>query len=382
MTKAHGWMFLRLIAVVAFITGLVWLIGAIFAVSYPFWISAALVAMFYPLITFLRNKLRFPNMLAVILTLLFGLSIVGGALTGIVFLIIFGVQRIARYFPDWIRSTAEDVQDFFNESIFPLWQSLSGMMETLTPQQQATLQNGIEQLGSQLAEVSTDYGQRLADGLTQVIIFVPTMLLIMLFVIIGFYFIGKDWSVMTSRVYRATPAAIVKKARAFKKMFKYRVFGFLRAQVFLMFIAAIIVLIGLLILQVENAVTIAIIVGVAEILPYLGSGTILIPWFIYMMLIGDLGLGIGLAIVYGVTVAIRQAIEPKVLSSSMNLNTLAVLISLFAGFQIFGVVGVFIGPFILVVLVISKDVGIIHELWRFVQHGFKETPKEAFKKHG
>lgn len=155
-------------------------------------------------------------------------------------------------------------------------------------------------------------------------------------------------------------------------MFKYRVLGFLRAQIILMAIASIVVFTGLTILRIDQAFTLALIVGVAEILPYLGSGTILIPWFIFLFLTGNISLGIGIAVVYGVTVAIRQSIEPKILSSSMNLNALSVLISLFIGYQLFGVVGVFLGPFILVLLVILKDVGVFHSLGHFVRDGWKQ----------
>src|SRR5690625_7973964 len=65
-------------------------------------------------------------------------------------------------------------------------------------------------------------------------------------------------------------------------------------------------------------------------------------------------------------------LEPKILSSSMNLNALAVLISLFAGLKLFGVVGVFLGPLILVIFVIFIDIGVVRDLADFVKYGFKE----------
>jgi sporulation integral membrane protein YtvI len=372
LTKHHAWVILRLLFVILFISVIVFLITWIFSISYPFWIAALLVWMFYPMIRWLRKRIRLPNTIAVIIALLIGLSALGGALTGLVFLIIFGVRSISEFVPQWIESTSRDLQRFFNESIFPLWQQLTGAVDSLTPEQQNALNNGIATLGTRIAESFTEGGQGLTNTLTQIVIFVPASIVVLVFVFIGFYFIGKDWERIFNYIYAHTPDPAVEKAKAFKKMFQYRVFGFLRAQVVLMFIASFIVFAGLLILRVENALTIAIIIGVAEILPYLGSGTILIPWTLYMFFTGNLSMGIGLAVVYGVTVLVRQAIEPKVLSTSMNLNALAVLISLFAGFQLFGVVGVFIGPFVLVIIVIMKDIGVVDDLLSFIQHGFKE----------
>lgn len=374
MTKEQGWIFLRLVIVSAIIISAIWLTGFIFSLTYPFIIAAILVWMFHPLIRFLRNKFRLPNILAVFLTVTLGLTAVIGSVIGIIFLIIFGFRRISAFLPEWIQTTAIEAQNFFNQSIFPIWKQFSGAVDSLTPEQQTTLQNGIERLGEQLAEGSTNFGQGMADGLASIIIFVPTFLVVFLFIFIAFYFIGKDWDRILKSAYDKTPAFIVKKGQAFKTMFQYRVLGFIRAQIILMFIASVIVFIGLTILQIENALTIALIIGIAEILPYLGSGTILIPWFIYMLITGDISMGIGLAIVYGVTIGIRQSIEPKILSSSMNLNALAVLISLFIGFQLFGIIGVFLGPFVLVVLVIFKDIGLMAEVGRFIQYGFKNEP--------
>ncbi|MFC4735035.1 sporulation integral membrane protein YtvI [Bacillus daqingensis] len=376
VTKNHAWIMLRLLFVLLFTGLLFYLFIVLFKATYPFWIAAILVWMFYPLIRLFRKRLRLPNTLAVIVTLLLSISALIGALTGIVFLIVIGVRHLSQFIPQWIESTSREVQTFFNETIFPFWQGLTGAFDTLSPEQQDAVGTGITTLGTRLAESFTEGGQGFTEALRSIVIFIPTSIVVIVFVFIAFYFIGKDWERIFNYMYRKTPAVFMRKSKAFKTMFQYRVFGFLRAQVVLMLIASLIVLIGLAILQVENAVTIALIVGIAEILPYLGSGTILIPWMIYMFLTGSIGMGIGLAVVYAVTVLVRQSIEPKVLSSSMNLNALAVLISLFAGFQLFGVIGVFLGPFLLVIIVILKDIGVMGDLIRFIRYGFAEEKEE------
>ncbi|WP_078592458.1 sporulation integral membrane protein YtvI [Evansella clarkii] len=377
MTKRQGLIIARFILITLLGAGLFWLLGWFFTISYPFWISTALVWMFIPFIRLLREKLHLPNGLAVFVALLSGLGTIIAIFTGIVFLIIIGVRRISSQVPGWIETGAFQIQQFFNESIFPIWQRITGVMDSLTPEQQTTLQEGIAELGTQAAVLFGELGQRVADWLTQLIIAVPAFLIAFLFIFLAFYFIGKDWDTINRKVRDSVPPEILKMFQQFKHMFKYRVFGFLRAQIILMAIASIVVFTGLSILRIDQAFTLALIVGVAEILPYLGSGTILIPWFIYLFLTGNISLGIGIAVVYGVTVAIRQSIEPKILSSSMNLNALSVLISLFIGYQLFGVVGVFLGPFILVLLVILKDVGVFHSLGQFVRNGWKEEDSNS-----
>src|SRR5699024_831036 len=249
-------------------------------------------------------------------------------------------------------------------------------LDIFPPEQQSTLHDGIVSLGNRLAELFTEFGHGLAEGLTQVVFIIPTFVIAFVFIFVAFYFIGKDWDRLMQRSREIIPPSFLEKFKLFKHILRYRVFGFIRAQFILMFIAALIVFIGISILRVEHSLSIAIIVGIAEILPYFGTGTILIPWFLYMFFTGNIGMGIGLAIVYAITFAVRQSIEPKILSSNMNINALAALISLFVGMKLFGVMGVFIGPLLLVVLVVLVEVGFIKEITDFILYGFKDKDIE------
>lgn len=148
---------------------------------------------------------------------------------------------------------------------------------------------------------------------------------------------------------------------------KSKLMGFLTAQFILISMTALVNLIGLLILQVEHPLTIALILGVVDLLPYLGTGIILIPWGVYSILTGDLFLGIGLLILYGLTITLRQLAEPKVLSSSLGLNPLATLVSLFVGLQLFGFIGLFLGPVILVLFLSFYEAKIFEGIWRFIK---------------
>src|SRR5699024_12332562 len=95
-----------------------------------------------------------------------------------------------------------------------------------------------------------------------------------------------------------------------------------------------------------------LIIAIVDLLPYLGSSAILIPWAIYEMATGSIALGIGLASLFIVVAGTRQFIEPKVLSSSLDLDPLSTFISLFVGFKLFGFLGFIIGTFCLVLVLV------------------------------
>src|SRR5690625_7815479 len=111
--------------------------------------------MFYSLVLLIRSKVHLPNGLAVLLVLLISLAVLIGAITGLVFLIIFGIKRISELIPQWVQTTAAQIQDFFNESAFPIWQTLIGSMCRLTLAPQSTLHDDIASLGTRVAAALT-----------------------------------------------------------------------------------------------------------------------------------------------------------------------------------------------------------------------------------
>lgn len=83
---------------------------------------------------------------------------------------------------------------------------------------------------------------------------------------------------------------------------------------------------------------------------YCGSGTVMIPWAIISALNGDLPLGIGLIILYAIILIARQVIEPKLVSSHIGIHPIFTLIAMYTGFKITGLIGLFVGPIILIIL--------------------------------
>ncbi|HEY2495103.1 MAG TPA: AI-2E family transporter, partial [Paenibacillus sp.] len=134
-------------------------------------------------------------------------------------------------------------------------------------------------------------------------------------------------------------------------------------------ITAVIVMIGLLILQVPSAFTIGLMIGLVDLLPYLGVGIVLVPWAIYTLLIGDMVLGVGLSILYLVILIVRQIMEPKVLASSVGLDPLATLIGMFVGLKLFGVLGLLIGPVSLIIIDAFNGANVFRDLRNYIVGG-------------
>ena len=56
-----------------------------------------------------------------------------------------------------------------------------------------------------------------------------------------------------------------------------------------------------------------------DIIPVLGTGTVVIPWAIYSFFVGNIGTGIGLILLYVVITVLRQVLEPKLVARQAGL---------------------------------------------------------------
>jgi sporulation integral membrane protein YtvI len=118
---------------------------------------------------------------------------------------------------------------------------------------------------------------------------------------------------------------------------------------------------------VDYAITIALVTGIVDVIPYLGTGAVFVPWIIFEAVAGDMSRAIGLGVLYIVVLVQRQVMEPKILSSNIGLDPLATLISLFVGFKLLGFLGLIAGPVALVIINTLYRANVFLDLWLFIK---------------
>ena len=83
------------------------------------------------------------------------------------------------------------------------------------------------------------------------------------------------------------------------------------------------------------------------------------PWVLVTFLQGNLFFASGLAILFLVIVIIRRSIEPKILGERIGLGALATLVSIWIGFKVMGVLGIFLVPLAFIFYKALIKVGVI-----------------------
>jgi sporulation integral membrane protein YtvI len=118
-------------------------------------------------------------------------------------------------------------------------------------------------------------------------------------------------------------------------------------------------LIGFVILNIEDASFIALLIAILDVLPVVGSGAILIPWGIVCCLTGRPICGVGLLILYAIIMIIRQIIEPRIVGSQIGLHPLVTVASLYLGLKFMGGLGLIMGPLYVIVCKKLNEEGLI-----------------------
>ena len=134
--------------------------------------------------------------------------------------------------------------------------------------------------------------------------------------------------------------------------------GYCKAQVILMFIAFLIMLTGLSILNINYALLIALAVAVLDALPFFGSGLVLWPWTLVAFLNGNIRLGVGLIIIYAAVALMRHFTEPKLVSSRIGMNPILTLMSMYVGYRTLSIGGLILGPIILMLIISFYKAGV------------------------
>lgn len=133
-----------------------------------------------------------------------------------------------------------------------------------------------------------------------------------------------------------------------KRMIK-RVFGaYLKTQLILIGIISAICVLGLFLLKHPYSLGLGILIGCLDALPLFGVGTVLLPWTLYQIAMGNYFYGAMLFSMFVLSYVVREYLEPKIMGNNIGIHPIVSLIAIYVGYNLFGFLGLFIGPFVFV----------------------------------
>lgn len=135
------------------------------------------------------------------------------------------------------------------------------------------------------------------------------------------------------------PAFIQTRYQMIKHSMIRAVGGYLKAQLKIEVWMYLLLVIGLSILRVDYVLLIALLIAFLDLLPFFGTGTVMVPWAIIKILSADYQMAVGLLIIWGVGQLARQLIQPKIMGDSIGFHPIPTLFLLYIGYKLGGVFG-------------------------------------------
>ena len=184
---------------------------------------------------------------------------------------------------------------------------------------------------------------------------IPTLTIYFVITILSLYFLCTDKVYMVDQLEHHLPETWVKQIYRHTKDITKALGNYLKAQLILILISFTINAIGLYIFyyigfNIKYPLIYALGTGFVDALPIFGSGTVMIPWAIVSASAGDIKLGISILTLWGIMTVTRQFLEPKIIGNHIGIHPIFTLISMYTGFKIIGLIGLFIGPIILIIV--------------------------------
>lgn len=120
--------------------------------------------------------------------------------------------------------------------------------------------------------------------------------------------------------------------------------AYIKAQFIIMLVITGICVAGLYLSGNEYALLTGCGIGICDAMPFLGTGTVFIPWAVIKVLQGEYMLAAIYAVIYTICTLMREILEPKLLGNKLGMHPLSVIVSIYVGLGIYGLWGFAFGP--------------------------------------
>ena len=256
----------------------------------------------------------------------------------LIFLIYRWLSDIVAILPSFTSDFTE-IADNINTS---LTNALRGLPHAVT--------DYIKSLPSKLSGAVDSLGLSLSNWALSLATSIPSYLISIIVTVVASCYIAYDYDKIILFAKQKTPIKAWRLIIEIKDTFLKNIFKMLKGYIILMLLTFTELSIGLLLLGQSNAILLAAIICVIDILPVLGTGAVVIPWAIISLFTGNIWKAIGLIVMYIVITIVRNFLEPKIIGNQVGLYPLITLLSMFCGLKLMGIVGLFLFPLTLIVI--------------------------------
>lgn len=309
----------------------------------PFVVGWCIALICNPLVKFLEKRLKLVRKHSSAVIVVVVLAVVIWLIYFLISRLILGAMAFSRELPGLYEIWKAELQEAFA--------GFSVILERMP----VAVQDAVNRTNSNLGALAGSLVEKLATPTVavagNVAKGIPAALVHSVVVILSSYFFIIERDKIMAWGKKHLPQGVQNYSEFLKKDIKTLIGGYFLAQFKIMFVVAVILAVGLMVLRVKHGILFAVLIAFLDFLPVFGTGTVLFPWAVIKLFSGQWTFAVGLVVIYVLTQAVRQVIQPKIVGDSIGMPPLLSLIFLYLGFKIKGISGMIlavpIGMFVL-----------------------------------
>ncbi len=304
----------------------------IFPYTAPFVIALFLAMIIEPVVGFLQGKVRIPRGLTTFIVLLLLFIIV--AVVGVSFLV-----RAFAELQDFALSAQASA--IFDPSRFQRWLESYQALQEYVP---ANFAQVIQEEVQEASKAVTNLARSMLGFMVDLVKDIPRIVIYTVVTFLATFFFIKDKDKVSAALLALVPERYRGRTLEIRDGILAGAMGYLRAQLTIVTITAVISTVAFLVLGVQYIWFLVAVIFVLDFIPVIGPSFIYFPWAGWALLNGQFSTAVILLLSYACILISRQALEPKLVGDRIGVHPLLTLFSLFVGVQVLGVIGFVVGP--------------------------------------
>lgn len=309
----------------------------------PFLVAFVISLIVEPAIRYLMKKVNLTRKMSSIIIFLLFFSVIIGSLTWGIILLVSESTNLLQMLNIYIDKAYTQIQN----TVMKVNITQINISSNVTNLFQETMTEILFKISGWLTEFLTKF----INAVTSI----PTIGIYIVITILALYFMCTDRIYILDLMEYHMPSKLVKKMTIHIKEISKSLGDYLKAEAIMVIVSFFISVIGLYILKfakmnVKYPLLIALGIAFIDALPILGSGSAMVPWAVISALNGDIKLGVAITIIWIIMSVTRQILEPKIVSGKIGVHPIFTLIAMYTGFKIIGILGMLVGPIVLIIL--------------------------------
>ena len=309
----------------------------------PFVLALVAAWLLDPLVRLLQRKLGLARGLLSLALILLAFGAVSGVLFGLGWALFGEVRSLAE---NWngIWSSIQQALEEVGEGLDRLFAHMPGGVEQF-------VDANLEHFNQWLGDIFNTVMRQAGGWATDIAFSIPSFVVALIVFILAAYFITADYPRMIRNARDRMPEGLRGFASHVRTTALGAFAGYVRAEIIISIVVFFILTVGFFVIGQPYGLLLALLFAVLDFIPIIGSGTVMIPWAVIDLFLGDWSHALGLMVTWGVVCVFRRVAEPKVVGSQTGLSPILSLVSMYVGMRLAGVLGMILGPIVCLVAI-------------------------------